>query len=57
MNRLRQALAGCTTGAWAGFLLVYLPVVGAVLFVGFAIPRRSAGRWTRSQGSSWGRAG
>lgn len=38
MNRLRQALAGCTVGAWAGFLLVYLPVVGAVLFVGFAIP-------------------
>lgn len=36
MNRLRQALAGCTVGAWAGFLLVYLPVVGAFLFIGSA---------------------
>ena len=36
MNRLRQALAGCSVGAWAGFLLVFLPVAGALLFIGSA---------------------
>ena len=30
-------LAGLTVGAWAGFFLVYFPVVGAVLFLGFTI--------------------
>ncbi|HEX2756314.1 MAG TPA: hypothetical protein VHM48_12670 [Candidatus Limnocylindrales bacterium] len=38
MNPRRDWLAGCTVGAWTGFALVYAPVVGAVLFVAFAVP-------------------
>jgi hypothetical protein len=37
MSQRRDWLAGCVAGVWTGFLLVYGFIVGAVLFMGFAI--------------------
>jgi hypothetical protein len=37
MNPRRDWLAGLVVGAWAGFCLVYFPIIGAVLLVGFSI--------------------
>jgi hypothetical protein len=37
MNPRINWFAGLVLGAWTGFCLVYFAIVGAVLFVGFAI--------------------
>jgi len=31
-------LAGCVTGTWAGFCALYVPTVGLILFIVFAVP-------------------
>jgi hypothetical protein len=37
MRPRRDWFAGLVAGAWIGFALVYFAIVGAVLFVGFAV--------------------
>jgi hypothetical protein len=37
VNRRRDWFAGVVVGAWTGFSLVYVAIVGAVLFVGFVV--------------------